>query len=176
MTEPRRITNAVEFEEALASRTSEQWAADHAKVGQAFRDQLSAATRDMKGRAEHAAGRPAYLVDPDDTSGWLRLGMLDALLAWSNDKSRTCDHRPDVHFPQPVWAAAWKQGLVVCELCTDLLKISGAADKTCDGCGHPCAGTSADPIFPVSLLAGAFCYLAGACQDCFNELPNPQPI
>jgi hypothetical protein len=27
----------------------------------------------------------------------------------------------------------------------------------------------------VSVLAGGFCYLAGACRDCFNELPHPEP-
>lgn len=175
MTERRRITNAVEFDEALGNRTPEQWAADHAKVGQAFTDQLSSATRDMKRRAEQALGNPGYLIDRDDMSGWLRLGMLDAFLAWANDKGRTCGHRPDVRFPQPVWAAAWRPGLVVCELCTDLLTIGPVTDKTCDGCGHVCAGMPDDPVVAVSVLAGGFCYLAGACQECYRDLAHPEP-
>jgi hypothetical protein len=175
MSGPRRITNAVEFEEALARRTPEQWAADHAKVGQAFVDQLSAAARDMIGRAEYALGNPGFFVEGDDMSGWLRLGLFDAFLGWANDKGQTCEHRPDVNFPQPVWAAAWKPGLVVCALCTDLLTTDRVTDKTCDGCGHVCAGIPDDPIVAVSVLAGGFCYLAGACRDCFNELPHPEP-
>jgi len=175
MVDRRHISNAVELDEWLSSRTPEDFTEAHAAVGQVFRDQLEAATRDLKGRAEEVAGKPAYLVGTTDMNDWLRLGMLDAFLTWALKKGDTCEHTPDMRYPQPVWAAAWKPGLVVCELCTELLSVAGTpSDKTCDGCGHLCDGLPDDPVYPVSLLNGGFGYLAAACQDCYADLPKPE--
>ena len=68
---------------------------------------------------------------------------------------------PNPDRPEPVFAAAWKPGLIVCALCTPLLKLVGEADKTCDGCGHACAGVDVgDGICTVTVMLSALSYAA----------------
>jgi hypothetical protein len=142
-------------------------------------DQFLAACRD----AHHAlktisAVDPAARVDhpdPGQVEDWLRLGLLDTLLAWLTGKGRrTCMHAPHPARPEPVYAAAYKPGLVVCAQCLPMLRVSGEADRACDACGHVCAGLEhGDPCYPIVLALGPFTYAAGACPACRPQRRRP---
>lgn len=139
-------------------------------------DQLDAAVADSQQilRALHTeAGDRTLEVPHERMNDWLRLGMLHTLTRWAVGEVRTCMHAPDMAHPQPVFAAAWSPGLLVCAWCTHLLQVSGVADYTCDGCGHVCKGTQAsDGISVVTAVLGALSYQAGVCRDCCAALPT----
>ena len=117
-------------------------------------------------RAATATGPPEQLP-PSGVDDWMRLGLLDTLLAWFAGTGNTCLHMPDPRRPEPVWSCAWKPRLVVCNHCLHLLKTAGDADRTCDCCGHLCAGTDTDdPIYICTVLLSALTYQAGTCRDC----------
>src|SRR4051794_40271824 len=106
-------------------------------------------------------GRAAY----EAVDEWIRLSVIDTLLLWTHGNAKVCIHAPDPLRPQPVWTAAWRPGLVVCTGCTHLLKAVGDADKTCDCCGHVCAGTDFDdPIYPSTIWRGPLAYQFGTCR------------
>ena len=136
-------------------------------------DQLDAATRHVHLglMATVVEGRAASIValPPGEHSAWARLGALTALATWLAGQGSTCIHDPQPSHPQPILAAAWRPGLVVCASCTHLLKLprNSEADRRCDGCGHLCAGVEeGDPIYRANLALGPLQYLSGACIDC----------
>lgn len=110
---------------------------------------------------------------PADFPGWIRLGIIDALVTWLAGKSRTCMHDPSPSRPQPMFAAAWKPGLVVCKQCIHLLPCvrNSKADRTCDSCGTVCEGVEHDdPIYPSVTAFGALTFMFGVCGDCKSDL------
>lgn len=137
-----------------------------------FSDQYDAAVADnTRGMESLAAsyGTTSGRVFPPQLPDWLRLGMLQAVAEWITGGARTCMHSPDAWRPQPVCAAAWKPGLIVCAPCTYLLSATPGSvkDRTCDGCGHLCAGPDAgDPIYPSSVGYGPLAYMVGTCTSC----------
>lgn len=73
-----------------------------------------------------------------------------------------------------MYAAAWRPGLVVCAACLVLLTLPArsVATRTCDGCGHVCAGVDAgDPIHPCAVGFGSLIYRFGVCGGCRPDLP-----
>ncbi|WFE46281.1 hypothetical protein [Verrucosispora sp. WMMD1129] len=105
----------------------------------------------------------------DQTPGWLRLGLLDTFTAWAEGQAVTCLHQPTVGRPLPVLAAAWRPRMVVCGLCVHLVALprGSAADRTCDACGHRCAGVEhGDGIYPGMVQFGPVIYQYGVCSDC----------
>ena len=137
-----------------------------------FSDQYEAAAADTHRGMESLAA--SYGTTPGHTypaglPDWLRLGMLQAVAEWITGAVKTCMHSPDAWRPQPVAAAAWKPGLIVCTPCSFLLSVGHGSvkDRTCDGCGHVCAGPDAgDPIYPSSVSYGPLAYMVGTCGDC----------
>jgi hypothetical protein len=110
---------------------------------------------------------------PADFPAWIRIGIIEALVTWLGDKARTCMHNPQPDRPQPILAAAWKPGLVVCKQCTHLLPFvrNSVADRTCDGCGHLCAGAEHDdPIYPSTVRFGVLTYMFGICENCKSDV------
>ena len=99
---------------------------------------------------------------------WVRLQLLDTWLTWSTGKARTCVHVPVVERPQPVFAALWAPGLVSCGPCSQyLLRLTGEADRTCDGCGRVVEGLEAgDGIHPCGVMFGPLLLFWGACGEC----------
>src|SRR5690349_12137455 len=78
----------------------------------------------------------------------------------------TCRHSPDPNAPQPVFAAAWKPGLITCAGCVHLLSLrkGSAADSTCDACGHQCAGPEeGDGIYAAMVQVGPLVFQYGVC-------------
>lgn len=100
---------------------------------------------------------------------WIRLGLLTEFITWACGKSDTCTHNPSASRPQPVSAAAWKPGLVVCGACVRLLDLprNSPKDRTCDACGTVTSGEAdGNGIWSITVAHGAFLYLAGVCRDC----------
>jgi hypothetical protein len=162
------------FEEAAA-----KW---HAAVPTACRDQADAAIADAQRAAYATAGQigatDAGTTKAADLPGWLRLALLAALAEFMDEAADTCAHAPTPSNPQPVMAAAWRPGLVVCLRCTHLLPLRRgcAADRTCDSCGRVCAGTPADSIYPGLLALSVLIFEYGTCRDCKPPEPPAAPL
>jgi hypothetical protein len=134
-------------------------------------DQALAAQAQSVAATKLTEGDRLGWIPRDDIDAWVRLGTLDALLGWLDGRGRTCMHSPSHHRPQPVFAAAWRPGLVVCAQCLHLLDVTGPASMVCDCCGRACEGTDADdPVFCGAVWLGELCYQWGACTDCRPSL------
>ncbi|KXK61960.1 hypothetical protein AWW66_11000 [Micromonospora rosaria] len=137
-------------------------------------DQLDAATdhaHQFMTTAAHAAlgESNARTTDAAGVPGWLRLPLLDTLTTWFADQAATCRHQPHPDRPEPVIAAAWKPGLVVCTRCAPMtgLPRNSDRDRTCDRCGRVCAGVEhGDGIYPGMVQVGALVYQYGVCGQC----------
>lgn len=142
------------------------------------RDQGDAATADayavMSTLGSLFPGAESGGWGPTDLPAWLRLSVLDAVASWANGVSSTCVHSPEPTHPQPVLSAAWKPRLVVCALCAPLLAQprGSVKDRTCDSCGHVCAGPEAgDGIYPAMVQLGPLIHQYGVCTDCRVSVP-----
>jgi hypothetical protein len=151
-----------------------EWAREHTSTH--LLDQGDAATEDAAEILEVitalTGGKTAEL-NPGDLPGWLRLSVLHAWSGFINSTADTCTHSPSWDRPEPVFAAAWRPDLIVCTSCLRLLhqKRGSVADRTCDGCGHVCAGPDeGDGIFPGSIRLGPLVYQYGACGTCRAEV------
>jgi hypothetical protein len=137
------------------------------------RDQIDAALREVNrnGQLLNDAGmfeeyRP---LGPAAHPAWVRLGILDALLAWVANKGSTCMHAPSAKRPEPVYAVAWRPRLVFCGACTHLARLPKHSTKelTCDGCGKLTTGAHTDdPLCTFQVQAGVLSYGFGACAEC----------
>ncbi|MDL4815478.1 hypothetical protein [Actinomadura opuntiae] len=164
---------ALQLDELLCDLTPDQAAALRAALPTGFRDQLDAAathTRQSLAAATAAGVLTRHAPIPTaDHPAWIRLGITDTLVRWHAGSADTCMHAPHPLRPRPVFAAAWRPGLVVCGACGHLLAIppDSDTDRTCDGCGKVTAGPAHDdPIYPLTIVCGALTYQAGACRDC----------
>ncbi|GAA0719496.1 hypothetical protein Drose_05815 [Dactylosporangium roseum] len=109
----------------------------------------------------------------EQVPGWLRLGVIEAWIAYCTGTADTCMHNPTVDRPQPVTAAPWRLNTIVCLACTYLLvpKKGSVADRTCDACGHECAGGGADdPIYPSVVQFGSLIYQFAVCTSCREDV------
>ena len=168
---PEGFKNAAELDDYMSNLSEEDRAELRPWVNVAYRDQLDAAAAEGIASAVDVLGHDAVWVPHTGIVEWVRLGILDALLKWFNGQAMTCIHMPTHLRPQPVWAAAWKPRLVVCDRCTFLLSVHGTPpDATCDGCGHFCKGMPDDGITPFTTFTGALGYMAGACDSCHREV------
>lgn len=111
-----------------------------------------------------------------DCPGWVRLQLLDTWIRWSTGKAPTCEHNPQIAHPVPVFSALWRPGVVSCGPCSQyLFRLTGEADRTCDGCGRVVAGLEAgDGIHPCGVRFGPMVLFWGACGDC--KPPDPVPV
>jgi hypothetical protein len=122
-------------------------------------------------------GARSGAVYPDELPGWLRLVVLDAWVGYVTGRARTCRHNPSAASPRPVFAAAWKPDLITCAGCIVLLSLrkDSAADRTCDACGHCCAGVDDnDGIYPALIQLGPMTFQYGTCIDC-RQTPVATP-
>lgn len=165
---PRVFRTAVELDEYLATLTEEERARLRPNIS--LKDQVSAAQAEGIAEEEYRLRHKARWVPHAGLPEWVRLGMYDTLLKWSEDQALTCIHMPTINKPQPVFAAAWKPGVVACAQCRHLLTVVGVADTICDGCGHECKGMPDDGIKPVTAFVGALAYQFGVCVNCDKDL------
>ena len=139
-------------------------------------DQVAAAADEALRLAPAVTGSHAPTPRPvphTKTPGWFRLGALAALSGWYAGTGRVCMHDPTPRRPQPVVAAAWRPGLVVCAACVSLLAVHDpVANATCDRCGCVCAGPEqGDGIRASSLVVGPLTYRVGVCETCYLDWP-----
>lgn len=129
-------------------------------------DQAQAAPQHILTTITAAGGGDILPLGFNDHPGWVRLGLLDSLTRWVTGKSATCLHNPHAMRPQPVLAAAWKPGLVVCAACPRLLSLRKGSpkDRTCDGCGTVVPSTG--NIWANATNYGEFVYRFGVCDGC----------
>jgi hypothetical protein len=171
----RQFRNAAELDDYISNLTEEEREALTPNIS--FRDQVSAAAKDGIEFAESQLGHKGIWVPHNGIVEWVRLGMLDALLRWVEGKVLTCIHRPHPDRPEPVYAAAWKPGCIVCARCVDMLSLTGTvADTICDGCGHQCAGAPEDGITPFTTFVGSLGYQAGACDRCIADIQKTERL
>jgi hypothetical protein len=101
---------------------------------------------------------------------WLQLSIMDAVATFLSGRARTCIHSPEAGQPQPVFAAAWRPGLITCAECVRLLEIKDAvADSMCDRCGqssHP-----EGEIWPMIAHYVWLTFAYGLCRSCKGESP-----
>jgi len=103
---------------------------------------------------------------------WVRLPMLETYVGWCTGRGSTCIHAPAPDRPEPMFAVAWRPGLVACARCIHLtvLRPGSRADRRCDCCGRIVAGIEhAEGIHPGRLQYGALLYGWGACPDCVPD-------
>ncbi|WP_162795705.1 hypothetical protein [Nonomuraea lactucae] len=137
-----------------------------------LQDQHAAAAAQVHDRMDvvnELIGKEMRHLPASDHPDWIRLGLLTAFITWAAGKSGTCRHNPSATRPQPVAAAAWKPGLVVCNACVRMLTLprNSPKDRTCDACGTITAGKAeGNGIWSVTVAHGAFIYMAGVCRDC----------
>ncbi len=167
------MSDVIGFDKFLTSLTSETITAIRAAYPTHVVDQLDAASRDSINAtrlAYRAGGQQQIeesLNDWSEFPEWIRLQLADTFLAWSEGTGTTCLHDPTPQRPQPVIAAAWRPRLVVCGACTHLLRCTGAADRTCDGCGRVVAGLDqGDPMRTITVMFSALAFQVGVCHDC----------
>ena len=138
----------------------------------ALRDQTEAATDDAHRvlLAEAAAlGVEGENIPHRDMAEWVRLPLLDTWVRWCTGRGRTCLHEPHPDRPEPVFAAAWRPGLVACARCPHLIQLrrGSAKDRTCDRCGRVTTGPErGDGIHPGRVQLGPLLFAYGCCGDC----------
>lgn len=149
------------------------WLEQHTShIPTALRDQLQAARSDARRwflTESTLIGGDVHHPGPDDIPTWIRLPLYLTCIEWLTGRARTCLHDPHPDRPEPVFAAAWRPGVVHCAACPQLtaLRRGSAADRTCDGCGRVVAGPeSGDGIFPGRIQLGPLLYAYGTCRDC----------
>lgn len=170
MTERKKFANAVELDEYLANITEEERAQIKSSIPVFYRDQANAAMREGVAGAEQILKKQARWLPHYGLPEWVRLPMFDICLKWDQGEALTCIHDPRPDRPEPVFAAAWKPGVVVCGKCTDMLSVADTpADAICDGCGHVCSMPD-DGICPIGAFASMLCYQLGVCMSCYAEL------
>ena len=162
MTE-RRIT-ATELDAILAELTPEVHAR-LTKAASSHADQIEAAQAESIRLLECLEDRRVLRVARSSVEDWIRLGVLDTFIGWADGSGRTCRHMPDYRRPEPLFACAWRQRLVVCLRCVGLLKVTGDAAFTCDCCGRRCP--EAEGIYAATVWFGVLAYDFGACTDCW---------
>lgn len=139
------------------------------------RDQTDAAatdTRDQLDMLAQVAGSAVTSAHPANLPEWLRLPLLDTIVRWHTGRARTCMHNPHPSRPQPIYAAAWSPGLVVCNQCPHLVdpRPRSVKDRTCDRCGHITTGPEhGDGIHPCAVAYGPLLYAWGTCTGCHTE-------
>jgi len=161
----------IALDDLLLAASSATVRALRARVPGHLLDQADAAAGDARtllGRVAEATGTTPREMDPGDVEDWLRLAGVDALRGFLDGSARVCTHNPTPRRHEPIFACAWRPGLVVCARCIPMLKApTRVADLTCDRCGRVCAGPAAgDGICPLVLQIGALTFNAGACTDC----------
>lgn len=138
-----------------------------------FADQVAAAGREAVAVSARvvAHGKFDKLTEGHtcDLPAWLRLGAFTALVEWTLGQGSTCLHAPDAKRPEPVYAVAWRPGLVTCSRCMHLFALRHASerDRMCDACGKVVAGIAADdPIRPSMVHIANLTYSVGTCREC----------
>lgn len=161
---------AVAFSDFLATSTPADLAAMRGHLdalAPGFLDQADAAALEVEGRMQQRAAEHGALcrrATADEVPEWVRVGLSEALLAFCIGSAATCRHSPDPARPEPVFAAAWRPGVISCAACCGyLFRLSGDRDRTCDRCGRVDRERG---VYPCQTALGLVSFLFGLCHDC----------
>lgn len=90
--------------------------------------------------------------------------LLETLSAWTGGRAQTCLHNPVAAHPQPVYAAAWRPGLVTCAGCQHLFHLASRSDAAhrCDLCGVVDRGG----MTAHGVQYGVITFWVGTCTGC----------
>lgn len=167
----------LELDDLLCSpeRRSERDHIGTLPVGQ--RDQLDAASRTTLAGAILSAlmmpGARTSDYDFAELPGWLRLGLIEAMVNYTTGTGLTCPHAPSIAKPGPIFACAWRREAFTCVACAPMLfpEPGSAADHTCDVCGHVCVpnGGSKAGITVSAHTFGPLTYAYGRCPECGKD-------
>jgi hypothetical protein len=123
-----------------------------------FVEKLKAARRDADALLDRMQPEATHGPAPD----WMRMATTAALVSWGVFRdAATCSHQPHPARPQPVYAAAFRPGLVTCQRCIPAL-IDGTDPHRCDRCGE----TKAETCLMGSMQLGAMTWLFHVCRSC----------
>lgn len=163
---------ALALDQYLSQLTPGDRAAMRKALPVALLDQTEAANADVDNLV-HMVGRSmkSSVADLDYTQvpEWVRLSVTDTLVGFMTGTVATCMHNPNPNHPQPVFAAAWKPGLITCSACLHLFRLVGAADRTCDRCGCVRTGKPGDGVHACTLTFGQLVFSYGLCPDCLKD-------
>lgn len=106
------------------------------------------------------------LIRDHEASAWL-LECIADMYAWPAGCMHT---RTGQKSATPLIAPLWDRA-VWCSTCAPASRppIGSIADRTCDRCGHVCAVTLGDKIYPAAVLAGMVLVVFGLCRDCLRR-------
>jgi hypothetical protein len=166
-------TTVLALDKMLRNLTDADRAEMRARAPVHLLDQLDAAAaqserlfKGMGAAMKATVGGVDYANVPD----WLRLSLVDTWARFIGGTIDTCQHAPRIDHPQPVVAAVWRPGLIVCAHCIHLTKATGTADLTCDRCARVCAGLDhGEGIHSCSITFGPLLYFFGLCPGCMTE-------
>lgn len=136
-------------------------------------DQMDAARDEALLVAALAAGSAPVMVEAPE---WVVLLVAEAFLAYGTGQADTCPCSPSADRPSPVYAAAWRPGVIACgRHGAYLFALGGDAAKTCDRCGSVVEDITTDAI-----VAGPLTFHFGLCPGCQTtihplELAPPGP-
>jgi hypothetical protein len=140
-------------------------AGSRSKAGSSFVDQLHAARRDADALLDRMQPEATHGPAPD----WMRMATTAALVSWGVFREAvTCSHQPDPARPQPVYAAAFRPGLVTCQQCIPAL-IHGTDPHHCDRCGE----TKTETCLMGSMQLGTMTWLFHICPSCSATIAEP---
>ena len=165
--------SAVALDNLLRRLTDTDRAAIRSRAPVHIRDQFDAAashTERLFADMGHAMQSTVGALDYTNIPDWLRLRLVDTLARFAAGTLDVCRHAPRIDRPQPVVSAVWRPGLIACLPCIHLIKATGTDDRTCDKCGHVCAGL----IHACSITYGPLIYFYGLCPRCMTEQERAQ--
>jgi hypothetical protein len=149
-----------------------------ARPGEA--DQVDAASgqvvRGLTTAAAHLGWRTGKASRTEYPS-WVRLQLTEVLVRFMAGQGRTCMHA-DPSRPEPWFAAAWEPDLVTCGRCLHLSepRPGSVKSRTCDQCGHECAGPPDDGIWQGIVAEGPLAFAFGVCDACQHDMPGRRDI
>lgn len=170
----RTAQDAIELDELLTSPNATSIVEGvRARTPKWFQDQQEATAaelaRGLDSFAVRTTGSRAQQLPIAAIPAWFRLSLFDEMTRWTSGAGETCQHSPHPDAPQPIFAAAWRPGLMVCTACLFLLSppAGSVASRRCDGCGHVVTGPDDDDLITTRTVhLGQLIFSAGTCDRC----------
>ena len=115
------------------------------------------------------------VIQNHEPSYFLRASMSAIPRLWETEGVHACPHmRDDINAGStrlPGITALWAPRCLTCVDCSVGLRLTGAADRTCDRCQHvvPLDQTIAGLIYDTKLAGRRLMILFGLCPDCLDR-------
>lgn len=130
-------------------------------------DQAEAAERDLSRVLETTAQAVGLTAEQAAPSRWLTEQLGRFIRDLATGRVRACEHLAGG--PRPGFATLSTPGLVVCQLCHDLL-FADDTDRVCDHCHQPAAD-----LYVTAVQLGRVALLVIECPTCLNPTTHDTP-